>query len=301
MIMINYSIVMRSVNANLFEINQAKARIKMAQKEGKTPAQADLDLVKTEKQNAFAIAQYADVMTIEKFARHIATHGCVYSRADISAILYMAVDCMREQLLEGKKIRLGDLGDFSVNLSSKGAETADKFTAQNITSVNVVWDPGMEFKNLLADAEFNLVASRNAQAAVLKAIKAGQTTVDLTAPTDPMDPSGGDGNGSGSGSGSDSSGSGSGTDGGSDNGGTVQKYTLTVTSANTAMGSVSGGGEYEAGTQATVTATPNSGYQFKQWSDGNTSATRTVTVNSDLSLTATFETVSTDPEEPPFS
>ena len=137
----------------------------------------DLDLVATEKQNAFAIAQYADVMTIEKFARHIATHGCVYSRADISAILYLAVDCMREQLLEGKKIRLGDLGDFSINLTSKGADTADKFSAQNITGVNVVWDPGMEFKSLLADAEFNLVASRNAQAALLKAIKAGQNVV----------------------------------------------------------------------------------------------------------------------------
>ena len=227
--MINYSIVMRSVNANLFEINQAKGRIKMAQKMGQTPEQADLDLVATEKQNAFAIAQYADVMTIEKFARHIATHGCVYSRADISAILYMAVDCMREQLLEGKKIRLGDLGDFSVNLSSKGAETADKFTAQNITGVNVMWDPGMEFKNLLADAEFNLVASRNAQAAVLKAIKAGQTTVDLTVPADPTDPSGGDGNGDGSGSDEGSDNGGTGSDGG---GSSVQKYTLTATSAD---------------------------------------------------------------------
>ena len=280
--MINYSIVMRSVNANLFEINQAKGRIKMAQKMGQMPEQADLDLVATEKQNAFAIAQYADVMTIEKFARHIATHGCVYSRADIAAILCMAVDCMREQLLEGKKIRLGDLGDFSVNLSSKGAETADKFTAQNIIGVNVVWDPGMEFKNLLADAEFNLVASRNAQAAVLKAIKAGQTTVDLTVPADPTDPSGGDGNGDGS----------------------FQKYTLTVTSADSQMGSVTGGGEYEAGTQATVTAVANSGYQFKQWSDGNTSATRSITVHSNLTLTATFEAESSggvDPEEPPFS
>ena len=303
---------MRSVNANLFEINQAKARIKMAQKEGKTPAQADLDLVKSEKQNAFAIAQYADVITIEKFARHIATHGCVYSRADISAILYMAVDCMRELLLEGKKIRLGDLGDFSVNLSSKGAETADKFTAQNITGVNVMWDPGMEFKNLLADAEFNLVASRSAQAAVLKAIKAGQTTVDLTVPADPTDPSGGDGNGGGSGSDGGSDNEGTGSDGGSDNSGTgsdgggssVQKYILTVTSADTQMGSVTGGGEYEAGTQATVTAVANSGYQFKQWSDGNTSATRSVTVNSNLTLTATFEAESSggvDPEEPPFS
>ena len=100
--MINYSIVMRSVNANLLEINQAKSRINQAKQEGKNPEQKDLDLVKTEKQNAFAISQYTDVMTIEKFAKHITSHGSVYSRADISAILYMAVDCMREMLLEGK-------------------------------------------------------------------------------------------------------------------------------------------------------------------------------------------------------
>ena len=191
--MINYSIVMRSVNANLFEINQAKSRIKAAKAAGEEPSAEDVALVATEKQNAFAVAQYAEVMTIEKFARHISTHGCVYSRADIAAILYMAVDCMREQLLEGKKIRLGDLGDFSVNLSSKGAETADKFTAQNITGVNVVWDCGSEFKNLVKDAEFNLVASRSAQAALIKAIKEGSTTVDLNG-TQGDEPNGGGSN-----------------------------------------------------------------------------------------------------------
>ena len=82
--MINYSIVMRSVNANLLEINQAKSRINQAKQEGKNPNQKDLDLVKTEKQNAFAISQYTDVMTIEKFAKHITSHGSVYSRADNS-------------------------------------------------------------------------------------------------------------------------------------------------------------------------------------------------------------------------
>ena len=60
--------------------------------------------MKTQKQNAFAISQYTDVMTIEKFAKHITSHGSVYSRADISAILYMAVDCMRKMLLEGKNL-----------------------------------------------------------------------------------------------------------------------------------------------------------------------------------------------------
>ena len=193
--MINYSITMRPVNANLLEINQAKSRINNAIKEGTQPNQKDLDLVKTEKLNAFAVAQYADVMNIEKFAKHISTHGCVYSRADISAILYMAVDCMREQLLEGKKIRLGDLGDFSISLSSKGAETAEKFSAQNITGVKVVWDAGAEFKNLLSEAEFNLVASRSAQAAVLKAIKNGETVVDLNATTEGGNTPDGDGGG----------------------------------------------------------------------------------------------------------
>ena len=180
--MINYSIVMRSVNANLLEINQAKSRINQAKKEGTTPDPKDLELVKTEKQN---------IMTIEKFAKHITSHGSVYSRADISAILYIAVDCMREMLLEGKKIRLGDLGDFSLLLTSKGAEDADKFTSQNITGVKVQWEPGQEFKNLRDDAEFNLVASRSAQAAVIKAIKEGKTNVDLNAPTTPDNTPGG--------------------------------------------------------------------------------------------------------------
>ena len=284
--MINYSIVMRSVNANLFEINQAKSRINAAVKAGETPAQADLDLVATEVQNAYAIAQYADVMTIEKFAKHISTHGCVYSRADISAILYMAVDCMREQLLEGKKIRLGDLGDFSVSLQSKGAETAKAFTAQNITGVNVVWDCGQEFKNLLADAEFNLVASRSAQAAVLKAVKAGESVVDLNAKTegdgDGTDPNGGGSNPS-SPSGGNTSGSGTNTN---------RQYTISVTSANTAQGTVTGGGTYSEGSRVNVTATPKSGYAFDKWSDGNTQATRTINVTQNLSLTASFKAVS---------
>ena len=111
-------------------------------------------------------------------------------------------------LLEGKKVRLGDLGDFSVLLTSKGAEDADKFTAQNITDVKVQWEPGQQFKTLRDEAEFNLVASRSAQAAVLKAIKEGKTSVDLNAPTTPE--GGGDGT---SGGGSTTTGGGENTGG----------------------------------------------------------------------------------------
>ena len=119
---------MRSVNANLLEINQAKSRINQAKREGKNPDPKDLELVKTEKQNAFAISQYTDIMTIEKFpARHRPPMEVFIREPDISAILYIAVDCMREMLLEGKKIRLAT-SVISLLLTSKGAEDADKFT-----------------------------------------------------------------------------------------------------------------------------------------------------------------------------
>lgn len=233
--MINYSNVKRSVNANLLEINQAKARIKEAKAKGETPKQADVELVNTEVQKTFAVAQYSEVMTIEKFAKHISSHGCVYSRADISAILYMAVDCMREQLLEGKKIRLGDLGDFAVSLSSKGAADASTFTAQNITDVKVFWEPGAQFKNLITDAEFNLVASRAAQAKVLKALRAGESKVDLEG-ADNGDNGDNGGNDPGGNKPGGNPGSGSNPSGGSSTGG-----------ENTEGGNTEGGGTTEGG------------------------------------------------------
>ena len=47
--------------------------------------------------------------------------------------------------------------------------------------MNIIFTPGSDFENLLGKAEFNLVASRIAQAATLKTEKSGGTTVDLAA------------------------------------------------------------------------------------------------------------------------
>ena len=43
-------------------------------------------------------------------------------------------------------------------------------------------------------------------------------------------------------------------------------------------GTVTGGGLYDVGDTVQLSATPNTGYEFVSWSDGNTSATRTITV-----------------------
>ena len=68
-------------------------------------------------------------------------------------------------------------------------------------------------------------------------------------------------------------------------------YTITATSANTTMGSVSGGGTYEEGKTVTLTATPKSGYKFVKWSDGSTKNPYTFTATKNVTLTATFEAI----------
>ena len=65
-------------------------------------------------------------------------------------------------------------------------------------------------------------------------------------------------------------------------------HTVTATSADEAMGSVTGGGSYPHGGEATLTATPNVGYHFVQWNDGNHDNPRSLTVTHDTTLTASF-------------
>ena len=69
------------------------------------------------------------------------------------------------------------------------------------------------------------------------------------------------------------------------------QYTITATSNNTAWGTVSGGGTYNEGATATLTATAATGYRFVSWQDGNTQNPRTVTVTGNATYTATFEAI----------
>jgi hypothetical protein len=68
----------------------------------------------------------------------------------------------------------------------------------------------------------------------------------------------------------------------------IAKYTITLSAGEGGTVSTTGG-EYEAGQTVSVTATPQGEYVFTSWSDGNTNATRTITVSSNSTLTANFE------------
>ena len=62
-----------------------------------------------------------------------------------------------------------------------------------------------------------------------------------------------------------------------------QEYTVTLQGDNCTL---NGGGTYYEGTNVEISCIPNTGYYFVRWSDGNTNATRTITVTEDITLTA---------------
>ena len=130
---------------------------------------------------AYAKPQISEIIPFGKFVKHIADHNGVFSRGTVKGVVSDMCECLVEMLLEGKKVQLAELGNFWISLGSEGAENLNKFTQDNIIAVNIVFTPGEDFQNLRSRAEFNLVSSRMAQAATLKAEKAGEGTVDLNA------------------------------------------------------------------------------------------------------------------------
>ena len=75
-------------------------------------------------ENAGKKKWYATAVTdrevdFEGFVSHISDHGSPYSRGTIHGVLMDALDHLQELILDGKSVRLSDLGLFSIGMTSK--------------------------------------------------------------------------------------------------------------------------------------------------------------------------------------
>lgn len=130
---------------------------------------------------AYAKAQINGEMSLKELSKEV-SNKCTVHSADVSAVLIATVETLLATLKEGKQVDFGELGKFRLQITSKGAMTAEEFTANNITGVNIQFVPGEDLQGIFQNMEFNLVASRYAQAALLRAQKKGETTVDISKP-----------------------------------------------------------------------------------------------------------------------
>ena len=75
----------------------------------------------------------------------------------------------------------------------------------------------------------------------------------------------------------------------------LNQFTITLSANPTAGGTVSGGGTYNSGQNITVTAIPNNGYQFVNWTEGSTivstNTNYSFTVSGNRTLVANFSII----------
>lgn len=197
------------------------------------------------------------------------------SKGAINAAWDAIGEVIKAWATEGHAVAVPGLGSMRFGIRSTSVANVNKVGADLITARRVIFTPSVEIKDELKKTSINITCyDRNGE--IVKRVTSTDDSDVEDPDNEPTDP-----NGSGGSNGSSGS-----------NGSTTRQYTICVTSANTAQGTVTGGGTYSEGSRVNITATAKSGYVFDKWSDGNTSATRTVNVSKNESFVAQFKEAS---------
>lgn len=76
------------------------------------------------------------------------------SGADIRAVLYALTDVIPSMLADGKSVRLGEIGNFRVSISSEGLEKVEDVNANCIKRSKIIFTPGKKLKGMLGNLKY---------------------------------------------------------------------------------------------------------------------------------------------------
>ncbi len=71
------------------------------------------------------------------------------SRGDVYSSTLSLLDIIPRELLDGKIVKLGKLGSFSLNLDSESSDIESGVTADKVKAVHIVFRPSGELKSSL--------------------------------------------------------------------------------------------------------------------------------------------------------
>ncbi len=101
----------------------------------------------------YALAKSNGEVSLRELSNLVAEISTV-STIDTLAVLEGLIKVMPKELLDGNIIRLGEFGDFRLNLSSEGVDTEDAFSKNNIKGVKINFRPGKLIKTALKTVDF---------------------------------------------------------------------------------------------------------------------------------------------------
>lgn len=90
---------------------------------------------------------------LHEICAHISKRSS-FSPADVIGVVHALIEAIPNYLSEGRNVRLGGLGTFSVHASAKGKTDPDKVTARDIDGVKMSFLPDKQIKAALSTIEF---------------------------------------------------------------------------------------------------------------------------------------------------
>ena len=102
----------------------------------------------------YAKAKHIDTVTFDELITHMANHNVGFPRGVVSGVMMSFVDCLLELVAQSKKVQLGDLGTFYLNLTSKPAAKYEEFNA-----AENIMDCGLRFISSQTENKDNLTRS----------------------------------------------------------------------------------------------------------------------------------------------
>lgn len=101
----------------------------------------------------YANAVLDEELTVDDLVKKIEKFSS-FSEADIRGIIIAMENVIKEEITNGKIIRLDVLGSFYPSLSSEGVEKKEDFAAANIKGVKANYRPGKRILDALTLIDF---------------------------------------------------------------------------------------------------------------------------------------------------
>lgn len=77
----------------------------------------------------YAKAKHTETVSFDDLINHMTNHNIGFPRGIVSGVMMSFVDCLLEIVAQSKKVQLGDLGTFYLNINSKPADKYEDFNA----------------------------------------------------------------------------------------------------------------------------------------------------------------------------
>jgi len=101
----------------------------------------------------YAVAKSTGEESVRQLATEISKRSGL-STSEVFAVIEAFIDLIPERISEGKIVRLGDFGNFSVSLSGDGAEKEEEFNSTFIKDISLNFHPGKVVQKVLDSVDY---------------------------------------------------------------------------------------------------------------------------------------------------